>query len=255
MKSTKQNLTAIILMLFICISIYAQNDRYQLYVVHEDHVKDGMQSMHDQADKVLMEAAKEHNMKGMNWITFQTDDNRVMYLSPIENMAELDKNPFEDLEKKMGKDKFEKLFEDYQGTYTKHGDYILRLDKELSYMPDGITQTPAGQNYRELTYYWIPPGEGEKAEQLARGVKELYSKKGSKIHYRVYKSGFGNMGNYYMVAVAAESPEAMEKMREENMELLGEEGKKLFDEIENSTSKQERVTGYLKPELSYVTNN
>lgn len=255
MKSTRQSITATLLMFFMCISLYAQNDRYQLYVVHEDHVKDGMQSKHDKADKILLDAAKEHKLKGMNWITFQADDNRVMYLSPIKSMADLDKNPFEDLEKKMGKDKFESLFDDYNDTYTEHGDYILRLDKELSYMPDGITQTPEGQDYRELTYYHIPPGEGEKAEQLAQSVKQLYSKKGSKVHYRVYKSGFGNMGNYFMVAVAAESPEALEKMREENMELMGEEGKKIFDEIENTVARMEKVTGYLRPELSYVTNN
>ena len=255
MKSTRLNLTALMLIFFLCLSLNAQDDRYQLYLVHEDHVKDGMQSKHDEADKVLLNAAKEHKMKGMSWITFQADDNRVMYLSPIENMADLDNNPFEDLEKKMGKDQFEKLFDGYHDTYSQHGDYILRLDKELSYMPDGITQTPEGQNYRELTYYWIPPGKGEKAEELARSVRELYAKKGSKVHYRVYKSGFGNMGNYFMVAVAAESKEALDKKREENMQLLGEEGEKLFDEIESTVAKMEKVTGHLKPELSYVTNN
>lgn len=255
MKSTKLNLTAFILLLFTCFSINAQNDRYQLYVVHEDHVKDGMQSKHDKADKVLLDAAREHKMKGMSWITFQADDNRVLYLYPIQSMADLDKNPFEDLEKKMGKDNFENLFTDYNDTYTEHGDCILKLDKELSYMPDGITQTPAGQDYRELTYYWIPPGKDEEAEKLAKSVKQLYSSKNSKIHYRVYKSGFGNMGNYYMVAVAAESPEALEKRRQENMQLMGEEGKKLFDEIDRTVTKKEMVTGYLKPELSYAANN
>ena len=255
MKSNKLNLMVIWMMMAVGISVYAQNDRYQLYVVHEDHLVDGMKEKHDQADMMITKAAKDHKMQGMDWITFQADDNRVMYLSPIESMAELDKNPFADLEKKMGKEKFQKMFEGFKGTYKQHGDYILKLDKELSYMPDGLTQTPSGKNYRELTYYWIPPGKEEKAEQLARDVKQLYSSKGSNLHYRVYKNGFGTMGNYYMVAVAAESPELMEKMRKENMELLGEDGKKLFDEIEKTTSKQERITGYLKPELSYAANN
>lgn len=243
-----------LLILCMSISMWGQDDRYQIYVVHEDHVMDGMMDRHAQADKALLKAAKEHQMKGMNWITFVADDNRVMYMSPINSMADLDKNPFEDLQKKMGEENFEKMFDSYQGTYKKHGDYILRLDKELSYMPDGITQTPEGQNYRELVYYHIPPGQGDKAEEMAKKVKKLYSDKGSKVHYRLYKSGFGNMGSYYMVAVAAKSPEDMEKLRNENMELIGEEGKKLFDEIENVTSKQEVVKGYLKPELSYVNN-
>ena len=255
MRSLTSTLIACILIFLISIQGYAQTERYQLYMVHEDHVPEEMKEQHNKADQALLNAAREHKMKGMNWVSFYSDDNRVMYLSPIKSMADLDKNPFEDLENKMGKDNFNKLFDGYKGTYSQHGDYILRLDNELSYMPDGITQTPEGQDYRELIYYWIPPEETEKAEQLARAVKELYSKKGSKLHYRLYKSGFGNMGNYYMIAVAAKSAEEMEKMRNENLQLLGEEGKKIFDEIDRTIARQEKVTGYLRPDLSYVTSN
>lgn len=225
-----------------------------MYVVHEDHVKEGQQDKHAKSDKALLKAFKDQNIKEMSWITFAADDNRVMYLTPIDNFAELDKNPFEDLKKKVGDESFQNLMDAYKGTYTKHGDYILRLDKELSYMPDGITQTPEGKNYRELNYYHIPPGEGEKAEELAKKVKKMYTEKNSKVHYRLYKSGFGTMGYYFMVAVAAESPEDMEQLRKENMDLLGDEGKALFDEIENTVSKREVVKGYLKPELSLVNN-
>lgn len=235
--------------------LYAQNDRYQLYVVHEDHVNEGMMDQHKKADKMLSTAAKEHNTKDSGWITFEADDNRVMYLSPISGMKDLDRFFFEDLQKKMGDEAFGKLFDSYDGTYSQHGDYILRLDKELSYMPDGMTQTPEGENYRELTYYHIPPGKEKEAEEMAKKVREMYSSKNSKVHYRLYKSGFGNMGNYFMVAVAAESPEDLEKKRKANMELMGEDGKKLFEEIDKTVTKKEKVTGYLRPELSYVSND
>ncbi|QYA26881.1 hypothetical protein G3I01_15710 [Gramella sp. MT6] len=252
MRSKKTTLATFLFLFFISVSIWAQKDRYQLYVVHEDHVNNGMMDKHHTADKKIVEAAKTNKMKGMDWITFVGDDSRVMYLSPIKNMAELDNNPFEDLKKKMGEKEFEDLFDSYDGTYSQHGDYILRLDKELSYMPDGMTQTPEGQNYREITFYHIPPGSGEKAEELAKSVKKMYEDKNSKIHYRLYKNGFGTMGAYFMVAVAAESPEQLENRRKENMELLGEEGKSMRDKIDNTFSKQEKVTGYIMPELSYV---
>ena len=254
MKSNRAPLVAFLFFFLICTSIRAQNDRYQLYVVHEDHVNKAMMDKHHDADKKIVEAAKNNKMKGMDWITFVGDDNRVMYLSPIKNMGELDKNPFADLEKKMGEKEYKELFDSFEGTYSKHGDYILRLDKKLSYMPDGITQTPQGENYRELTIYHIPPGSGDKAEELAAEVKKMYEDKNSGIHYRLYKSGFGTMGEYYMAAVAAESPEQLEQRRQENDDLLGDEGKALFEKIENTFSEIEKVTGYLKPELSYVNN-
>lgn len=254
MKSIKTIYSAVLMALLLSISVQAQSDRYQMYVVHEDQVKEGMMEKHHESDKTLIKAAKDNNLKNMSWITFVAEDNRVMYLTPIANMAELDKNPFDELEDKMGEEAYNNIFESYTDTYTKHGDYILRLDKELSYMPNGITQTPEGENYRELTYYYIPPGMAEKAEELAKSVKKMYQEKNSKIHYRLYKSGFGNMGYYYMVAVAAESPEEMEKKRNENDDLLGDEGKALFDEIENTGTEMKTVTGYIMPELSYVNN-
>ena len=254
MKSIYTFLSALALMLIMSFTTWAQNDRYQLYVVHEDHVMDGKMDQHHKGDKDIVKAAKENNMKGMNWITFVADDNRVMYLSPIDNMGELDKNPFEDLEKKMGKDKYDKLFDSYDGTYSKHGDYILRLDNELSYMPDGMTTTPEGENYRRLVFYHIPPGKAELAEEIAKEAKKLYTDKNSNTHYRLYKSGFGNMGSFFMVAASAESEQEMEKKREETKTLLGEEGEALREKIENTFTDIEVVTGHIKPELSYVEN-
>lgn len=254
MYPKKTNFMILVISALFCLSTYAQKDRYQLYVVHEDHVIDGKIDQHHQGDKNLVDAAKKENMKGMDWITFVADDNRVMYLSPIDKMGDLDKNPFGNLEKKLGEEAFDDLFDAYDGTYSQHGDYILRLDKELSYMPGGMTQTPAGQDYRELIFYHIPPGMEDKAEELARSVKKMYEEKNSKIHYRLYKSGFGTMGNYFMVAVAAKDATDLENRREENTNMLGEEGKALRDKIENTFSNIERVTGHLKPELSYVQN-
>ncbi|SDR89787.1 hypothetical protein [Gramella sp. MAR_2010_147] len=254
MNSIKTNCVSLMLIFLISMLTRAQDDRYQMYVVHEDHVKEGMMDKHQENDRNLLKAAKEHQMKDMSWLTFVADDNRVMYLSPIKSMAELDKNPFEDLQKKMGKEAFDNLFNSYNGTYSKHGDYILRMDNELSYMPNGMTTTPQDENYRELHFYHIPPGNSKKAEEYARSVKEMYTNKNSKVHYRLYKSGFGNMGSYYMVAVSAKSAEDMEQKRNENMQLLGEEGKKMFEDLKNDFSDQEVVTGYIKPELSYLNN-
>ena len=251
MKSFRSILFSTIFSLLFGFSASAQNDRYQMFVVHEDHIKDGMHQKHETADKAVAAAAKEHNMKGMDWLTFEADDNRVMYLSPIDGFADLDRNPFEDLQKKMGKEKLDNMLDGYNGTYTKHGDYILRLDNELSYMPDGMNQSSDENTYRELVFYHIPPGKEEKAEELAKSVKKLYSEKGSKIHYRVYKSGFGTMGNYYMVAVSGKDKASVEKARNENMTLIGKEGEKLFAEIKENTSKQEVVTGHTRPDLSY----
>ncbi|MFV8226091.1 hypothetical protein [Christiangramia aquimixticola] len=251
MKSN-QSITVLLLFVFLSTMAWAQSDRYQMYVVHEDRVKADMLEKHKQLDKDILKAAKDHKMKDMSWLTFVGENNRFMYLTPIKNIADLDKNPFEELKNSMGEEAYGKLFESYGETFTEHGDYVIRLDKELSYMPEGITQAPESQNYRELVYYHIPPGKWEKAEELAMAVKELYTSKDAKLYYRVYKSGFGTMGSYFLVAVAAENPEALEKLRTETQQLIGEEGKSIFDKIEKTISKKETVKGHVSPELSYM---
>jgi len=248
---------SILLTLALCSTslLTAQSDNYQMYVVHEDRVKDGMMDKHIEADKALLKAAKEHNMEGMEWLAFQADDNRVMYLTEIDNFAELDKNPFKDLQEKMGEEAFEKLFEPFAETFTKHGDYILNLDKEHSYMPEGMDQSMEGMNYRELVFYHIPPGKMDKAVEMAKAAKKLYEDKDSKAYYRLYRSGFGTMDSYFMVAVSGKDAASVEKMRKENGELLGEEGEKLSSEIQKIFSKREVVTGHVKPEISYMSEN
>ncbi len=94
----------------------------------------------------------------------------------------------------------------------------------------------------------------EKAAEMAQKFKDLYAKKGVKLHYRMYRNGFGTTDDYFLVAIAAESPEAYEKLRAETNTLLGEEGAQLFGQLRNIISKVETVEGYMRPDLSYSSN-
>ena len=90
---------------------------------------------------------------------------------------------------------------------------------------------------------------------MAKAAKKLYEDKDSKAYYRLYRSGFGTMDSYFMVAVSGKDAASVEKMRKENVELLGEEGEKLSSEIQKVFSKREVVTGHVKPEISYQAEN
>jgi len=127
----------------------------------------------------------------------------------------------------------------------------LVLDKKLSYQPGGVNPTPAGKNYRQNWRYHYTPENAKKMNEIAAKFHKLYKEKGSKMHYRLYRSGFGNMGSYFLVAVAAENPSDMDRLTQENRALLGEEGAKLFAELEQLVSKVETVRGYMRPDLSY----
>lgn len=84
-----------------------------------------------------------------------------------------------------------------------------------------------------------------------KAIKELYTQKGSKEHYRVYHSGFGTLGGYFLVAISAKDEQSYAKQSAENETLLGAEGKKLMDELFKNIARYDPVTGYIHPELSY----
>jgi len=169
-------------------------------------------------------------------------------------MAELDKNSFSDLQEKMGNEAFGKLFEKFNQHYDSHSDYVMILDKDLSYMPTGINITPEGLNYRYNTLYYVAPKDYGKAVQIAKEFKKLYADKGSKEYYRVYHSGFGTAGNYLMVDRAAKNAAEFEASRDENNNLIGEDGSELYKKLLALLLKTETMTGHMMPELSYFPN-
>lgn len=251
MKNFKSTLLITVIFLLSQNIANAQDDKFQAYWVHEDEVKPSMVTEYEKAVKELIVNCKKHDVQSTKWITTTTEDNRYLYVMAIENMADLDKKIFKSLEEKMGKENFGSLMTSLDKCLDKRGDYILYLDKEKSYMPQGITQTPEGKNYRKFLYYHVTPENYRMFLEKGNAIKTLFKKKESKVYYRIYRSGFGTMGNFVMVAIAAKSAGDFEQMTKANMELLGEESQKAFSELLKYTSKYENFSGRMRPDLAY----
>ena len=249
---TIQQLRLIALMAIIPLFALTAQDKTKMYWIHVDHVKPSMVGEYEAVTKELVKHCTDHNFKGGDWITLSSIDNDYSFIAPIDNYSELGNNTFAELYEKVGDEKMNALWTKMNQCYTDHEDYILHLDPELSYQPGGINQAPAGMNYRNNRMFYVSPENYSKANELAGKFKELYTKKESKLHYRVYKSGFGADGTYFMVAVAASNPASYESMTYENNKLLGAEGQALFGELMSLIDKTETIQGWIRPELGYT---
>jgi len=223
----------------------------KMYWVHEDRVKPSMMMEYEKSAKALVENCQKHNIQTLGWITTATNDHRYLYVSPISTMADINYDGFKPLQEAMGEDAFGQTFSDMDKCYTEHGDYIIVLNEELTYMPEGFTQTPEGQDYRRFYYIRTTPEHNGKLKEKMKAIKDFYASKGSKAYYRVYQSGFGTMGNYYMVAMASKDGISFETMGEENRSLLGDERHKVFSEMMQYVTSIEEVTGMMRPDLAY----
>lgn len=252
MKLLKLSLLTIILLLMPLVVSSQEENGPQAYWIHEDHVKPSMTDEYEQVSKDLVAACKEHNIQDNMWLTMALNDNSYLYISPIDNMASLDENGFKTLSEKMGADKMGALFDRFNPTYNEHGDYIVYLSKNLSYMPGGISQTIEGQNYRTLYYNYVTPENNKGFVEVLKKMKAAFEKHNSKLNYRVYRSGFGVMGNYYMIAVAAESNLAAAKIGDENWNLMKDDFDPLLKEMSKYTWKMDQKRGWMREDLGYI---
>ena len=141
------------LLLFACmftLNMQSQEEsRYQKYLIHMDPVKPSMQAEYEKTAAKFVKMCKDNNYD-QDWMTLTTEDNEYHYISALNSFAELDENPMAALREKVGADEFGKVFKEFDKCYDKHSDYVLSLDKELSYMPDGMKTMIEGENYREI---------------------------------------------------------------------------------------------------------
>lgn len=252
MKQLKLSLIAVIMLMAPYLTQAQEEKNVQAYWIHEDRVKPSMTDEYEQVAKDLVAACKKHNVQETRWLTLAQDDNSYIYITPIKNFAELDKNSLATLNEKMGDDKVGELFSRFNPMYDEHGDYIIYLHKDLSYMPGGVSQTIEGQNYRTLYYNYVTPEHDKDFLMAVKNIKKAFEKHNSKMHFRVYKTGFGVMGTYYMIAVAGENSLEMAKAGDANWELMKEDFGPLLKELSKHTWKMEEKTGWMRPDLGYI---
>ncbi|UJH67767.1 hypothetical protein [Allomuricauda sp. SCSIO 65647] len=246
--------TTLLIIMALCLMpdlLQGQEKKTQAFWIHEDVVKPSMVDDYEAICKDLTANMKKHNIQEVNVIVSNTIDDRYMWVSPISSMADIEKPIFATLAEKMGGTAMADLFNKMDKCYDIEQNYIIHLDEELSYMPDGLTLTPEGEPYRKFHYFHYTPGDRAAVKEKVEAIKKMFEGKGSKLHYRVYKSGFGTRGEFYMVAVAAKDAADYAAKISSNNAMLGDEWQKLYNEFRSSLSKYEQFEAIMRPDMAY----
>jgi hypothetical protein len=238
----------------LCISLnfsFAQ----QKFRVHEDVVKPSHVMEYEGILAEMMSLVNKNKVTDASWITLTSINSHYMYISPISNYADLDKPSFiSQLVEKEGAEKISDLFDRMDKCYNTELDYTITLNAKLSYMPNGITQTPEGENYRQNHVLYVTPSKRRIVKEKLEALKALYSSKKSKLYYRVYNSGFGTDGEYFMVAIAAKDAEDYARKGNENKALIGEELQSAINDMYFNCLRYEKIEGNIRPDLAYSSN-
>lgn len=230
----------------------SQENQNQVFWVHEDRVKPGLVEEYENHSKDLVKMAGDNNFNEMGWTVAQMDDGTFLSLTPVKDLAHLQSLSFTSLQEKVGQEEFMNFMNGFNKYYDEHGDYLTILDKTLSYMPDGEGITQPGKDFRKWHFMQVSAENVPKLRDKLLELKELYSKKNSKMHYRIYRSGFGQMGDHFVAVISAKDAEDYARLSTENDKLLGDEGKQKFRELMDLVSDYRNTQGRMRPDLAYT---
>jgi hypothetical protein len=216
-----------------------------LYSVHEDIVKPSMDAKYREAIKKLKAACEQHKLN-FTWGTVAFDDGSYRHLAPIKSFADLDKNPFAELEAKMGKVALGKIWAEFDECLESQSDFVMMLLPHYSYLAPG-----AEENYRDIMYWYPLPGKNAEAESILAEWKKLYESKKSVEGYLVYKVMFGREPVYSIVAFGKDGVDADTKAQKAR-EQLGAEVGPLWRKMLGITKRYYSKRANVSPEFSYV---
>ncbi|MBR9999872.1 MAG: hypothetical protein KFF73_12925 [Cyclobacteriaceae bacterium] len=250
MKTTRFILIASIFLFKMGPSYAQQTSGTQLLLIHEDRVMAGKNSEYQKAGEGLAKLLSESNFKDLSFTAFQLDDYTYMYVSPIQNMAQLDVSPWEKLSQQSGEDKVESAMAAFDGTYDTHRDFIAVFHPDLSYKTEKMQEE--GNNYRRWMYFYYNQINQENVMNMVKEWKKLYEENDIPQGYAVYTNGFGHEGPVLVIHSWAKSAADHAQWIEKRNEMLGDKARELWGRTESLAYRIENKTGWLIPNLSYM---
>lgn len=243
----KKSFSAFLCCFLLTVCALAQDGAPRLFVVHEDIVKPSMNASYHEVMKRFKAASVQHKLN-FNWTTVAHEDNTYVHLLPLKSLNELGDRgkPFMELETKMGKEAYSNIFSEKDKAIESHNEFVVEIMPSLSY----LTPVP-GENYRKVLF-WIPlPGKEPEAEKILSEYIKLIQTKKVPSGYTTYKIVFGRDPGYAMVSWGKDEADYAAK-NQKSLELMSEEGSKLWARTMEITRKLSSKRGWVLPQYSNI---
>ena len=98
----------------------------------------------------------------------------------------------------------------------------------------------------------MTPDNEKNFKGVMKKLKKAFEKHNSKMNFRLYKTGFGVIGTYYMVALEGVNRMESAKVGDENWELMKDDFGPLLKELRKYTWKNDEKTGWMRDDLGYM---
>ncbi len=226
----------------------------QMFFIGEDVVKPAMVTQYETAVKEWVNVMRTHELAVPSIHVSMREDFHYYYVIPVKSLADMETidKAFGALVEKIGKEKFTAMVEQFDDLLDHEKRFVASRSTELSYVPETPRLTPEEARYLHWTFYSVQYGKMDEAKELAKDYVSLLASKGITDGYSLYIGGMGLELPMLAVLQSAKDPEDFWAQSKKNQTLLGEEGKQLDMRALALTRKIERVSGWARPDLSYL---
>jgi len=250
MKTTRLILVVTILLCTPGWSKAQESSNTQLLMIHEDHVIVGKTAEYTKVSEGLVKLMNESNFTELTFTGFWLENNTFMFVSWLDNMAQLDTNPWTALAQKAGEEKVETVMSGFGGKYNSHIDYVAHFHPDLSYKAEQLQEE--GNDYREWDYFYYNEMNQDQMMSMAREWKKMYEDNNIESGYTVYSNGLGHEGPVIVIHRWAKDPVEMAQNNQKINQSFGETGKKLWEKTEALGYRMETRRGWFMPNISYM---
>lgn len=238
---------------FLSLPSFAQEEENapQAYLMWEDVVKPSMYDAYVDAIKLQMKTIAEAGSEYPISI-YETSDYKFYFIIPMKDFAGID--AMFDSFTEMGKEyeeAFDKVDAAYKGTFEYTMPRIFYHNAKLSYSPEEPMEGLKDAKFFYLGECFIEQGHGKEVGKLFGKFKEMYTEKGIPRGYNVYWGSFGFENPYlFWTSYDMNAAEFWAHSKKFN-EMLGEDAKKTWVELEKHLRKFQYRTGWYRDDLSY----
>ena len=242
------------LILIFCGSVWAQMPTGQWFAIHSEIVKPSMIKEYEVfAHKfVEMVKANQATMPHFYFVALQFEDLTYSYVLPVSNMGALDlvNQDFMDMMKSQAGPAFMENMMSGNAAVEYVRETVYGEAPELSYTPASPRLKPEEEMYFHYDRYFVKADKQMEAEALAKEFVELFKKKNIANGYKIYLAVMAPEMPVIVVRSGGKNEADFHENDAKDRELLGAEGKALFDRAFSLTRRFDQTSAWLRPDLS-----
>lgn len=251
---TRITLWIIAITLLIAVGAQAQMPTGQWYVIHSECVKPSMIKDYEAYSLKFVEAVKANRaiMPHFFFAGLQFDDFTYSYAVPIANMAGMDtiNQEFGAMMQSPSAADFIKTMTMSNATVDSIREIVVGEAPELSYTPASPRLKPEEEKFFHYDMYYIKAEKAMDVMTVGKDFAEMYKKKNIPDGYKVYFVVVGPDMPAVIVRSAAKDEGDFYMEEAKNRELLGADGKAMFERAFAITRRFDSRNAWLRPDLS-----